>query len=442
VSLVPTRHGWDARRRAEHLGSRRDQLVRRLPARIRVARKLTPDVRELVVDDAIEFTALHHETPVPSAQDLERVFWDAALKRAQQAADGRHNTVRAGFTRADPDALAELADPRASDPARAVEARVELAWARELAAELDEPEQLVLKAKYQADGPDGAGYKVIARTLGWTVGEVRKVEARIKYKRDRFAAITAAGRLCAWRGPAIAALAAGDASERQAAVAHAHLNECPTCTVDYIRQLRYLRSARFEHKVAQLLPPVTAASERRTGVRDLVADWVARVLGHDAPNTALQLTAGGAGRGIGTAAALKLAALCTGGTIGACVATGVIALPAHVDPPPAHPVATRTPTANTRPAKREPQLPHGTVRATPTPTATARPARRKRTTTAKRASSTQGATGPRSHEQAPASPAPSNAAAGGASEFDPTYQPNAAPAPAPVPAGPGASEFG
>ena len=50
-------------------------------------------------------------------------------------------------------------------------------------------------------------------------------------------------------------------------------------------------------------------------------------------------------------------------------------------------------------------------------------------------------TGKRSHEQTPASPAPANAAPGGASEFDPTYQPSAPPAPAPVPAAPGASEF-
>jgi hypothetical protein len=438
VSLAPVSRGWDAVRRAEHLARRRDELVRRLPARIRIARKLAPDIRELVVDDAIEFTALRHDTPVPSAQDLERVFWDAALKRAQQAADGRHDTVRAGYTRADPDELDELSDQRMGDPARLVEARVEVAWAREFAAELDEPEQLVFKAKIQGGGPDGAGYKVIARTLGWSVGEVRKVEARILYKRDRFAAITAAGRLCAWRGPAIAALAAGDASERQAAVAHAHLAECQTCTMDYVRQLRYLRSARFEDKVAQLLPPVTAAGERRTGLRDLLADWIARALGPDAPATAIQLTAGGAGRGLGTAAALKLAALCAGGTVGACLATGVITLPQHRDRPAIPADATPRPTST--PAVREPRLPHGTVRATPAPTATARPARKRQTGT-RRTSTTQGGTGARSHEQAPASPAPANAAAYGGSEFDPTYQPNAPAAPAPASAAPGASEF-
>src|SRR4051794_11797879 len=138
---------WDAQRRAEHLARRRDTFVRRLPARIRIARRLTPDLRELVVDDAIEFTALRHGTPVPSAEDLENVFWDAALKRAQQAADGRHDTVRAGYTRADPDSLDELAD-HGEDPAAVIDARIKAAWAREFAADLDEPEQLVLKAKY------------------------------------------------------------------------------------------------------------------------------------------------------------------------------------------------------------------------------------------------------------------------------------------------------
>jgi hypothetical protein len=431
----------DPRWRAEQLTRRRAEFLRRLPTRVRIARKLSADVRELVVDAAIEFTALRHSTPVPSTKDLERVFWDAALKRAQQAADGRHDTVRAGYTRADPDALEQLTDTHHEDPAAVVEAAVELALAREFAAELDEREQRVLRAKYDVGGAQEAGYKVVARTLGWPVSEVRKLEARIEHKRDRFATITAAGRLCAWRGPAIAALAAGQASAREAAIARAHLTGCPVCTVDYVRQLRYLRSGRFQERLGEMLPPLTAANERRarTGLRDLLADWIARLLGHDVPGGGLQLAAGGAGRGIGTAAALKLAALCAGASIGVCVSTGVLPLPAQQDTPRAEAEPRPQPTAS--PYEPEPPVPHGGARPTPTPTVkpTSRDTQTKRA--ARAASVTQGGTGPRDHEQRPAAPAPANSAPAGASEFDPGYQPSAPAVPAPVPAAPGASEF-
>ena len=55
---------------------------------------------------------------------------------------------------------------------------------------------------------------------------------------------------------------------------------------------------------------------------------------------------------------------------------------------------------------------------TPTPTRTRKRAAAN-ATAATRRGKTQGGTGPRDHEQTPASPAPANAAPGGASEFDP-----------------------
>ena len=211
-----------------------------------------------------------------------------------------------------------------------------------------------------------------------------------------------------------------------------------------MRQLRYVRGARFNSKVAALLPVPTEAERMRAGgrFRDLLPDWAARFITQEPTTTATQLVASGAGRGIATSAAAHLAALCLAGagTVGACIATGVLPAPSRDSAPPAEVRATPTPAPTSTPFEPEPRLPHGVVTPTPTPTPTPIKRARSRTRTAKQAK-TQGGTTPRSHEQKPASPAPSNAAPNGASEFDPTYQPNAPAEPAPVPAAPGASEF-
>jgi hypothetical protein len=114
------------------------------------------------------------------------------------------------------------------------------------------------------------------------------------------------------------------------------------------------------------------------------------------------------------------------------------------------PVFTEDPPANTARTKTDKRKADGPVgrheriptraeqQLTPTPTPTPKPAQRESSDSPGR---TQGGTGPTEHENRPASPAPSNAAAGGESEFDPTYKPSSPPQPAPAPAAPGATEF-
>jgi hypothetical protein len=316
------------------------------------------------------------------------------------------------------------------------------------AALLEPRERAVFLCQHRDSGRRPAGTKRIARELGLSRLEVLSAQRSIAGKHERFATIYAAGRLCGYLQASVAALAEGDPSAHQAvsgrelaARVHLEIEHCPTCTADYTRQLRYLNGARFHTQVAALLPATTDERVRSLGrgARDWLPDWAARLVAHEPTSTAGKLLTGGAGRGLGTAAAAKLATLCLAGAgaVGACVATGVLPLGAVDRPPPAV-RATPTPTPRATPAAREPRLPHG-VR-TPTPTPTPRPTRR---STPKKSSNekTQGGTGPRSHEQTPASPAPPNAASGGASEFDPSYQPSAPAAPAPVPAAPGASEF-
>lgn len=426
---------WDPDRRANVLMARRDEFVQRLPHVTHNAAELSADVREQIVDDAIQFAALEHDDPIADRADLDRIFWDAACKRVLRAGEGRYATVRAGYARADVAALESLADHASVEDE--VIRRAEFRVALEFAARLAPTEQQVWACQHAAVAARPLGHTTIARRLGLPVGAVRAAVRSIEDKRQRFAAIYAAGRLCGYVAPAVAALAAGDATANSETAARVHLeiDKCPTCRADYTRQLRYLRSARFHGKVGSLLPaPEITERVRLGGLRDVIADWAGRLTGHDSAGTVGQLAASGAGRGVGTAAAVKLATLCFAGAgvLGACVATGV--LPDHKQPDhhPSKPTAARRPVART-PVAREPRP--SLARATPTPTP------RRRTRTQRASSATQGSTGPRSHEQTPASPAPSNAAANGASEFDPTYQPSGTPQPAPVPAAPGGSEF-
>ena len=424
-----TSAAWDRERLARELLSSREQLQRRLPGEIHAARDLVESVREDIVAAAISHVVMDHPRPIHNREELERTLWAACAHRVRRALEGRYDLVRGRFHRASAEALDLIADE--GTPEDEVLRREYLSHALDFAAMLTPLERRVHAAKY-LDGERELGYKHIARALGETIGAVRAAERSIGIKQERFAAILSAGRLCDFEAPAIASLASGDATEHQATAATVHLHGCATCRTHYKRHLRYLRSARFHDQVNQLLPPVTVVGERRTGVRDLVADWTARIFSHDAPNTAGQLVSGG-GRGIGTAAALKLASLCSAGALGVCAATGVIALPGRHDFRPAA-VPTRTATPTSTPAVREPPPPHGM------PTATATPARRSKPKRTAASSKTQGGTSATSHEKTPASPAPRGAAANGGSEFNPTDQSGPS-TPAPVPAAPGGSEF-
>jgi len=424
-----------AEARAQALATRRGELLARLPRRISAARSLSEVDRELVVDEAISYTVLDHSEPVEHPADLERVFWSACDFRVKKAVAGRSQTVRGRFRRASEDALAQLADD--CDPATAVEQAEEAGLVREFAETLAERERRVLRVKYFSGTAEPLGYKKIAQRLGITQATARAADRSIKRGLEQFAAIYTAGRLCPSRELEIAALAVGTADRRQARLARAHVAHCRHCHASYAEQLRVIRSAAFERKVASLLPVAEIHDRSRVrGAWDALVDTVTRPFAHEGTTTAAQLAASGAGRGAGTIAVLKIAGACmaSAGALGVCASTLVV--PALLDDAPAPKPAER----DSAPVGRHSRIPtRAEQRLVPTPTP---PSRRQRSGGTQRGTRrTQGGTGPTDHEQAPASPAPSNAAQGGESEFDPTYQPSAPPAPAPAPAAPGASEF-
>ena len=126
---------------------------------------------------------------------------------------------------------------------------------------------MVLVCKYGEEAAQ-QGRIAISRRLGLSIREVRRAERSIARKLERFAAIMSAGTLCVHRDPAIAALAAGSASEEQVLAARVHLHACPVCRAAYKERLRTDELAR---KLAELLPaPPLLADTRHRGAWEAV----------------------------------------------------------------------------------------------------------------------------------------------------------------------------
>ena len=371
VHMAGIAHGRPRRRGAAHtrfsseeiastLMPSRDRLVDQVPVELAAARGMPRDQWELAVDDAIGYLATEYDVPIRSDEELERAFWWSTSLRVKQLRDGRGATVRGRWTRVDIDNV-EIAGTDA-EPEREVIERSERAALLEFAASLTELERRVFSCKY--GGARERGRTQIVRQLGLRMGEVRSAEASIKQKLERFVAIMAAGRLCAFRAPTVAALGTGDLSEEAERVARVHLESCPACRVEHAARLRALRSGRLPRDIAQLLPIAPTADKLRSprAIWDTLTDWAGRVLPHESTITGTQISL--AGRGLGTLAATKLAALCIGGiTIvgGAlyCIETPLGGKPSHPDrsvnreTPGADSVArTRRPSRRPRSCKR------------------------------------------------------------------------------------------
>lgn len=431
---------WTPDQLAEDLLGRRDELLRKLPRRIKASASLTDDQREFVVDDAATHVAVEYQGAIASRDEVELVFWRAVEIRVAQAHDGRHHIVRRAYERVGAE-KAEDVEEIGSDPAAIFERAAEHALAAEFAATLNTLEASVMRAKWlESDRSTALGHAKVAQRLGISAGRARKAERSIAAKLDRFAALCAAGRLCEQRTPEIAALAAGVADAVQSNLAHAHFEHCAACKTGFVAQLRAVRSAEFARDVAAVLPPVPLvdAAGNSGRLRDLVADWVGRLLGQgEATSTAAQAAATGVGRGSGAVIAVKLAALLAAGgaTIGAT--TGLLSEPQ--DKPPRQPAqATKTPGPTPTPKPKPKPTPP------PRPAATQRPAARDERSrqVPRQQPETQGGTGAAAGEQAPASPAPAGSEPDGGSEFTPDSASLPQAPPAPPPAAPGASEFG
>ncbi len=190
-----------------------------------------PAAQEEIVDEAIAAVVMSpHGT---SNQDhLIGAFWIAVAHRCARHREGRPFTRLGSRQRVDFESAVEHA-PGPGDPFEQLELTDRMARAADLIAELDARERQILTVMVTY----GIGPVPTARRLGLPLGEVRSADRSIKLKLSRVAAIAAAGRMCEFRYHAIVADAAGEASDRDAVRARAHINACVPCGRVH-RQLR------------------------------------------------------------------------------------------------------------------------------------------------------------------------------------------------------------
>lgn len=414
-------HRLDRDTLATLLVGRREQLLQRLPRQVKLARRLTADQREWVIDEAIDFLVTENDRVIADEDALERAFWAVANLRVRRVREGRYDTVRAGYGRVDVDEV-EIANGDATPEDHAVRS-FERELLEEFAAELTDEERDVLALKYA--GPKELGRFGIARALGRRPHEIRRNERAIARKLNAFSAVVVAGTLCEQRHSSLEALAHGRASALDERVAHLHVERCTPCRAEFKSLVRAIKTGQLPREIAQILPaPTIEVTNRRHGPWEIAVDWLTRPFGHDATMTASQLAP--VGRGIGTVAAVKIGTACIAGicSVGACVATGILPLePPPSEPPPrATPVARHTATPSPTPSPSAPT--RTAVVTTPTP----KPKQRKPRRESSRSSET-------SHERARTISPPVTAPGGGAvSEFEPGPVTSAPPQPAPAPA--------
>lgn len=433
---------------AAALVPRRDELVRRLPGEIRAAGDLPEHLQELVIDDGLIWLVVDNRAPVATIADAEALLWGFASNNVKDALKGRHDTVRGQYRAVPLETAASVAQTR-DDPVAESERRLDRAVLAEFILTLEDTERAVMQRKWRPELTRPAGWRTIARELGLSVARVRQAERSSGAKLKDFAAAYAGGTLCEERTAELAKAAAAGADTGQAA--RAHIGHCTACEAGYAAQLRATRSGELPREIASMLPvpPLAETIERHGGgVRDLLSDLVARLLGNDTAGSVAGAVASGMGRGSGALVALKVAALLAAGTsatIGAGIGAGVLdgndrpraRATATPSPTPQPPVRTPAPLFS---AADEAALERSIARAEARARAAAERRRRAR---ARRRAQQQAATGPAAQEQdVPVSPAPAGALPNGGSEFSPDGAALQPAPPAPPPTAPGASEFG
>lgn len=120
----------------------------------------------------------------------------------------------------------------------------------------------------------GVGPVPTARLLRVPLGEVRSAARSASGKLDRVAAIAAAGRMCEFRSRVIAADAAGEASDREARLARAHVQACVPCGRVYRRLRSEMRGREWQRAASAAFLPLPAVAFGRVGGLGKVAVWL------------------------------------------------------------------------------------------------------------------------------------------------------------------------
>jgi DNA-directed RNA polymerase specialized sigma24 family protein len=195
------------------------------------ARGVPPAAQVEIVDEAITAVVMLRRG-ISNEHHLLGAFWLAVNNRCKRYREGRHLARLGSRQRVEFETAVEWA-AAPGGPFEALELKDRMARAADLMADLDARERQVFAVMKS----NGVGPVQAARLLGLPLGEVRSADRSAKAKLDRVAAIAAAGRMCHYRYNAIAAEAAGKASDDDARRAQAHVNACVRCGRVY-RKLR------------------------------------------------------------------------------------------------------------------------------------------------------------------------------------------------------------
>jgi hypothetical protein len=281
----------------------RAELRSRLDRRREVA-GITANARDELVDEAIGFVVMSSK-PIRDEQHLQGAFWASIGFLLAEYRAGRRDLHVGSRRRVDFEPVSEVLPDDEDEPFDVVAARERIATAADLMAQLDPFEQRV----FAAMAVHGLGVKRVAKALGEPIKTVLAAARSAERKLDQVAAITAAGRMCDYRGQAIHAHAEGTAQAEQERAARAHLAACASCRSSYEALLREISGREFKRAAsAAFLPPPV--------LLDVHGGWIERL-------TSLSAT----GRAPGGAAAERTAGvLGGGGLVKAAAATSALVI--------------------------------------------------------------------------------------------------------------------
>lgn len=267
IRALHRRGDWSPEEAASELHGRRVELIGQLRRRSE-GRGVPVTAQEEIVDDAITAVVMSPRG-IANEHHLLGAFWLAVDHRCRRYREGRHFTRLGSRLRVEFDVAAQRISGSAN-PFDSLELRDRFARAADLMADLDAQErQVVSVMACNVVGPVSA-----ARILGLPVGEARSAARSASAKLDRVAAISAAGRMCQFRAEAITADAAGEADDRQARLARAHVSACVPCGRVYRQMRREMRGREFQRAAAAAFLPAPVVSFGHAGGLERIAVWV------------------------------------------------------------------------------------------------------------------------------------------------------------------------
>jgi DNA-directed RNA polymerase specialized sigma24 family protein len=299
---------WSSEEAAHELHRRRGELIEQL-RRHSEARGIPDVAREEIVDDAITAVVMSPRG-IANENHLIGAFWLAAAHRCRRHREGRHLT-RLGSQRRIEFEIATRHAPDEANPYDALERSDRFARASDLVAELDAIERQV----FAVMASRGIGAVSAARVLGIPLGEARSAARSANAKLDRVAVIYAAGRMCEFRASALVADAAGQASEREATLARAHVSACVACRKVYRRLRREMRSREFQRAAAAAFIPVAPVSTTHIGGLGKLAIWIEQRMGFMPRGSGERAGEVLGGAGIAKAAVAGTAIVAAGGAL-------------------------------------------------------------------------------------------------------------------------------